>query len=94
MGHVPLIFLKKLSLLLIVVEVSNIDRYTIEKVKEYRIANNYSQISLSQKLNLSDSFIGHVESRNKRDKYNLKHLNDLAKIFNCSPRDFLPEKPL
>jgi len=27
-------------------------------------------------------------------KYNLIHLNELAKLFKCSPRDFLPEKPL
>lgn len=94
MGHVPLIFLKNLFHLPFVAEVSKIDRYTIQKVKEFRIANNYTQISLSQKLNMSDSFIGHVESPNRRDKYNLNHLNALAKIFKCSPRDFLPEKPL
>lgn len=94
MGHVPLIFLKKLSQLLTVAEVSKIDRFTIQKVKEMRIAHNFTQIVLSQKLNMSDSFIGHVESPKRRDKYNLNHLNALAKIFKCSPKDFLPEKPL
>ncbi|NWK65036.1 MAG: helix-turn-helix transcriptional regulator [Sediminibacterium sp. Gen4] len=73
---------------------SKIERYIIQKVKELRVANGMTQISLSQKLNMSDSFIGHVESPKRRDKYNLKHINALAKIFKCSPRDFLPEKPL
>jgi transcriptional regulator with XRE-family HTH domain len=77
-----------------VAEISKIERYIIQKVKELRVANGMTQISLSQKLNMSDSFIGHVESPKRRDKYNLKHINALAKIFKCSPRDFLPEKPL
>ena len=75
-------------------EISKIERYIIQKVKELRVANGMTQISLSQKLNMSDSFIGHVESPKRRDKYNLKHINALAKIFKCSHRDFLPEKPL
>lgn len=75
-------------------EISKIERYIIQKVKELHVANGMTQISLSQKLNMSDSFIGHVESPKRRDKYNLKHINSLAKIFKCSPRDFLPEKPL
>jgi transcriptional regulator with XRE-family HTH domain len=89
-----LIFLNNLSHLLFVAEISKIERYIIQKVKELRVANGMTQISLSQKLNMSDSFIGHVESPKRRDKYNLKHINALAKIFKCSPRDFLPEKPL
>lgn len=89
-----MIFLNNLSHLLFVAEISKIERYIIQKVKELRVANGMTQISLSQKLNMSDSFIGHVESPKRRDKYNLKHINSLAKIFKCSPRDFLPEKPL
>jgi hypothetical protein len=30
------------------------------------------------------------ESPKKAAKYNLNHINKLAKIFNCSPQDFLP----
>ena len=89
-----MIFLNNLSHLLFVAEISKIERYIIQKVKELRVANGMTKISLSQKLNMSDSFIGHVESPKRRDKYNLKHINALAKIFKCSPRDFLPEKPL
>lgn len=89
-----MIFLHNLSHLLFVAELNKIDKYVIQKVKEFRIESGMTQITLSQKLNMSDSFIGHVESPKRRDKYNLKHLNALAKIFKCSPRDFLPEKPI
>ena len=73
---------------------TKIELFIIEKVKEKRIGNGWSQIFLSQKLNMSDSFVGHVETPNRRAKYNLNHINSLAKIFKCSPKDFLPEKPI
>lgn len=73
---------------------SKIELYIIERVKEKRIESGWSQIFLSQKLNMSDSFVGHVETPNRRAKYNVNHLNALAKIFECSPKDFMPEKPL
>ncbi len=75
-------------------EATKIEKYIIARVKEKRLEHGYSQIVLSQKLNMSDSFVGHVETPRRRAKYNLNHLNQLAKIFKCSPRDFLPEKPL
>lgn len=75
-------------------EATKIEKYIIAKVKEKRLEHGYSQIVLSQKLNMSDSFVGHVETPRRRAKYNLNHLNQLAKIFKCSPRDFLPEKPV
>jgi hypothetical protein len=43
---------------------------------------------------MTDSFVGHVETPNRRAKYNLNHLNALAKLFKCSPKDFMPEKPV
>ncbi|WP_423738239.1 helix-turn-helix domain-containing protein [Chitinophaga caseinilytica] len=49
------------------------------------------QIDLSHHLGLADSFVSNVESESQRHKYNIRHLNDLARIFNCSPKDFLPE---
>jgi predicted transcriptional regulator len=75
-------------------DLTKIEKYVIEKVKEKRNEFEYSQIALSQKLNMSDSFVGHVETPKRRAKYNLNHLNSLGKIFKCSPRDFLPEKAL
>lgn len=74
--------------------ITKIEKYIIGKVKEKRNELNISQISLSQKLNMSDSFVGHVETPKRRAKYNINHLNALAKIFKCSPKDFWPEKSL
>jgi len=73
---------------------TKIESFIIERVKEKRIEKGWSQILLSQKLNMSDSFVGHVETPNRRAKYNVNHINALAKLFKCSPKDFLPEKPL
>ncbi len=75
-------------------EATKIEKYVIQKVKQMRIEAGLSQIALSQKLNMSDTFIGQVETPRRRAKYNINHLNALAKVFKCSPKDFLPEKPL
>lgn len=75
-------------------ELTKIEKYVIAKVKEIRIAHGLSQIALSQKINMSDSFVGHVETPKRRAKYNINHINALARLFKCSPKDFMPEKPL
>ena len=71
--------------------VSEIEAYIINRVKEKRKEKGLSQIALSQKLGLSDSFVSHVESKTRRAKYNINHLNELAIVLDCSPRDFWPE---
>lgn len=71
----------------------DIEQYAINKVKEYRLKANMSQADLAAYLNVSYGFIGQVENPRERTKYNLKHLNDLAIIFNCSPKEFLPQEP-
>jgi len=73
---------------------TKIERYIIEKVKEMRHANKISQVTLSQRIGMSSSFVSHVESVKRRAKYNVNHLNEIAKIFNCSPKHFWPEKPI
>lgn len=73
---------------------SKIDLYVIDKVKEKRIERNLSQADLAYELGMSVGFIGKVESIKYPSHYNIKHLNDLAKILKCSPQDFLPKKPL
>lgn len=73
---------------------TEIERYIIEKIRAMRKEHGLSQLELSQKLEMSDSFISHVEAPSKRAKYNINHLNKIAEIFNCSPKDFWPEKPL
>ena len=72
---------------------TKIEQFVIEKVKEKRIELNLSQADLASQLNVSNGFIGKVESPKYLAKYNLNHINALATIFNCSPTDFLPLKP-
>lgn len=74
--------------------ISQIELFVIEKVKERRIELGLSQLALSQKLDMNDSFVSHVESSSKRAKYNLNHINALSKVLECSPKDFLPETAL
>jgi transcriptional regulator with XRE-family HTH domain len=76
------------------IELTAIEQYVIDKVKEKRLAKKISQANLARMLEVSEGFIGNIENPNYRDKYNLNHLNELAKIFKCSPKDFLPDKPL
>jgi len=73
---------------------SELDLYIVNKVKEMRIRHNISQAVLAIKLEVSDAFIGQIENPKHRAKYNLAHLNKLAQIFECSPKDFIPEKPI
>lgn len=73
---------------------SKIDNYVIERVKEKRIEKDLSQADIANELGMSVGFIGKVESSKYPAHYNLKHLNDLAKILKCSPQDFLPKKPI
>lgn len=73
---------------------SKIDTYVMNKVKEKRLEKNLSQADLAYELDLSVGFIGKVESPNYPSHYNVKHLNELARILECSPQDFMPKKPL
>lgn len=70
-----------------------IHQFVIDKVKELRIANGLSQAALASKLELSSSFVGQIEDPKHIAKYNLSHINRLAVIFKCSPKDFLPQSP-
>jgi len=73
---------------------TKIDLFVISKVKERRLEKNISQAELANELGMSVGFIGKVESIKYPSHYNIKHLNLLAKILECSPQDFLPKKPL
>jgi transcriptional regulator with XRE-family HTH domain len=73
---------------------TKIDLYVIARVKEKRLEKNISQAELANELGMSVGFIGKVESPKYPSHYNIKHLNQLAKILDCSPQEFLPKKPL
>jgi transcriptional regulator with XRE-family HTH domain len=72
---------------------SEIEAYVIKRVKEMREVKGYSQSELATRLNVSNGFIGQAESSKSPTKYNLNHLNQLAAIFECSIKDFMPNEP-
>ena len=71
-----------------------IDLFIVNKVRETRNYQGISQEQIAFHLGVTEGFIGQIESPKFRAKYNTDHLNSLAKLFNCSPKDFLPEKPI
>lgn len=71
---------------------SKFDIAVADKVREMRISKGLSQRYIANVLNVSPGFIGQVESVNSETKYSLNQLNRLAKEFDCSPRDLLPEQ--
>ena len=73
---------------------SPIEQYIIDSARKKRIEKGWSQKDLAFEMDVSIGFIGHVENPNLRAKYNLNHVNILAKVFGCSPKDFLPDTPL
>lgn len=73
---------------------SKIDLYITSQVKKKRELEDIHQDDIAIHLNVSSGFISHVESPYQRAKYNTTHLNELAKLLKCSPKDFFPDEPL
>ena len=74
-----------------------IQKYIIDRVREKRKEKRISQEKLSIELGFeSQGYISKIESENENydECYNVNHLNKIAKILNCSPKDFWPQKPL
>lgn len=74
-------------------DTSPIEQFVIDRIREMRKEKGISQRELSSLTELSIGFIGDVESPKSRAKYNLNHINDIAKALECSPKDFLPDEP-
>ena len=74
--------------------ISPFEQWVIDKVRAMRIERGLSQRQLATIIDITSGFIGKVESTNERAKYNLDHLNMIAKAFECSPRDLLPAEPI
>ena len=72
---------------------SPIQQYVVDVAKQKRNEKHWSQRDLAFEMNISISFIGNVENPKERAKYNLDHINKLAEVFKCSPKDFLPDHP-
>lgn len=73
---------------------SKINWYIINKVREMRIERKLGQIDIAVQIGKSVGFVGQIESPKSISKYNIDHLNSLAKLFKCSVKDFFPDKPL
>lgn len=79
---------------IIEVEIAEIDLYIINKVRELRVARKISQLKLSIALGLAEGAVSKIENPKQRAKYNIRHLNLLAKALKCNPADLVPAKPL
>ena len=76
---------------------TQIEQYIIDRIREKREALGISQESLAFSFGFeSQGYISKIESTNPNynDSYNINHLNDIAKILKCSPKDFWPDLPL
>jgi transcriptional regulator with XRE-family HTH domain len=73
---------------------TSIEQYVVDIVRAKRMEKGWSQKELAYQLDVSIGFIGDIENPKYRAKFNLNHINELAKIFECSPKDFLPEDSL
>lgn len=73
---------------------SEIDSFVINKVRERRVHQKMSQSELATRLDVSDGFIGMVESLKYPSKYSVEQLNRLAIILKCSIKDFMPDAPI
>ena len=70
---------------------TEIELYTINKVRELRESRNVGQKRLSLELKLSESHVGQTEDPYNKAKYNLNHLNEIARFFNVPYSYFFPE---
>ena len=73
---------------------TNFELAVIQHVKDVRTLKKFSQRDIAAFLNLTEGFIGQIESPKNASKYNLNHLNKLAIEMKCSPKDFLPDSPV
>ena len=69
---------------------SKFELYVIGEVKKRRQEKDISQQQLAYLMDLSIGFIGKIESPKYPSSWNLDHINKLADILECSPKDFLP----
>ncbi|GIZ14957.1 helix-turn-helix domain-containing protein [Capnocytophaga catalasegens] len=73
---------------------TEIERFVIDRVRKLRVEKNISQAELALSIGVSIGFIGKVESLKYNSKYNLNHINNIAKALNISPKQLLPDKSL
>jgi transcriptional regulator with XRE-family HTH domain len=73
---------------------TSIDHYVINRILILRKQQKLSQAGLAYCIGVSKSFIANVENPKSRARYNIFHLNEIAKALNCSFLDFFPQQPI
>ena len=73
---------------------TKIEVFVINKVRELRTDKKVSQAELSYRIGVSLGFIGKIESLKYNSKYNLNHINNIAKALGISPKELLPKESL
>jgi len=73
---------------------NQLEIYIVEIVKIKRKELKLSQEDIAKELNVSVGYIGQIESNKLKSMYSYNQLNQLAIIFNCSPKDFMPDKAI
>lgn len=71
---------------------TTIERYIIEAVKKRRETLDINPTKLALEIGLVNDFVRKTESYTRGYKYNSNHLNELAKILDCSIADFYPSR--
>ncbi|MBL0741075.1 helix-turn-helix transcriptional regulator [Chryseolinea lacunae] len=74
------------------ITISQLDWYLINQVKKLRKQKGISQADLSVKMGFSEKLVGSIENPTLSARYNVSHINLLAKALNCNIHDLLPVK--
>ncbi|TZF85863.1 helix-turn-helix transcriptional regulator (plasmid) [Pedobacter sp. BS3] len=64
----------------------------VDRVREMRKKYKKSQTYIAMILDVTDGYIGQIESTKSASMYTYDQLNKIAIEFNCSPKDFMPEE--
>ena len=73
---------------------TEIELLIIDEVKKLREEKNIKRRKLSMELKLTSTYVGRVEDPYNKAKYNLNHLNELARYFDVPFSYFFPETHL
>ncbi|MEN5085735.1 helix-turn-helix transcriptional regulator [Sphingobacterium faecium] len=66
----------------------------VSLVRKKRKDLNMSQAKIAALIQVSAGYIGQIEMQSSDSMYSYDQLNRLALLFNCSPKEFLPEEPI
>jgi transcriptional regulator with XRE-family HTH domain len=66
----------------------------VNLVRKKRKDLNMSQARIASLIQVSAGYIGQIEMKNSDSMYSYDQLNRLALLFNCSPKEFIPEEPI